>query len=65
MVRTVGRAAYVAVIVEPELVERMDAVARELGVSRSDVVRDWLRRGGDDYGREQTLLRQVRSVGGR
>lgn len=49
----------------PELVERLDRIAAEQGVSRSDVIRDLLRRGAEVYEHERGLLRQLRAVGGR
>lgn len=56
---------FVGVNVPAERVRRMDAVATDHGLTRSDVLRDWLRRGEADYDRERGLLLQLKVVGGR
>lgn len=52
-------------MVEPELIAEMDRIADERLLSRSDVMRDLLRRGLAQYRREQELLRQMEEGGTR
>jgi len=45
-----------------EVREGLDTMARERGVSRSDVMRDLLRRGMAQYRQEQELLQCARAT---
>lgn len=52
----------VAAFVEPDVAERIDGIARDLTVSRSDAIRGLLLRGIKDFDREQRILSEHEPV---
>lgn len=53
---------HVGAFVEDELASRLEAVARQRSLSRSDVMREMLNRGLADYEAEQEILRIQREA---
>lgn len=53
----------VATIVSQRLVDELDALARDKGISRAALIRDLVGRGLSDYRREQRLLQTLRQAG--